>query len=208
MPVYRIRDRNVLFIHVPKTGGTTVETFLSRHAGIGMHNQGIGLLKPCRESALTRSLSLQHFHAALLKAMFAPDFFDYAFMIVRDPLERLKSEYRHSAAFGRPDARLRFAAWAPLMLGLARFSPGLRNNHFRPQTQFTCFNAEIFRFEDGMNRILAALGTRLGLPGSETVPHERNLAAASFDVPPRIRARVRAAYDADYRTFGYRGENE
>ena len=208
MPAYRINNKNVLFIHVPKTGGTTVESFLSSHASMSLHSGRAKLLKPCRGSALTRSLPLQHFHAALLEVMFAPDFFDYAFMIVRDPLERLKSEYRHSRALGRLDTRLTFGTWVQLMLGLAALSPNLRNNHYRPQTQFRCFNAEVFKFEDGMEHILAALSTRLGLPPPGNIPHERNLAGITFDVPPRIKARVRAAFDADYMMFAYEAPDE
>ena len=96
MPAYRIRNKNVLFIHVPKTGGTTVESFLETHGKSSLHNQGVKLLKPLSDSFLTRSLPLQHFHADLLVAMFAPDFFDYTFMIVRDPLERLTGMSRCS----------------------------------------------------------------------------------------------------------------
>ena len=156
MPAYRINNRNVLFIHVPKTGGTTVEKILSQHASSNLHSQGGKLLKPCRGSILTRSLALQHFHAALLEAMFARDFFDYAFMIVRDPLDKLKSEYRHSRALGRLDTRLPFGAWVEVMLALAAVSPNLSNNHFRPQADFSCFSAEVFRFEDGMDHILGS----------------------------------------------------
>jgi hypothetical protein len=202
MPAFRINSKNVLFIHVPKTGGTTVESFLETLGKMSLHNQGVKLLKPLSDSFLTGALPLQHFHAELLAEMFAPDFFDYAFMIVRDPLERLKSEYRHSRAFGRLETRLNFENWVRLMLGLAAFAPNLRNNHFRPQNQFKCFNAEVFKLEAGMEHILSSVCARLEIPASTSVPHEKKTAGA-FDVTPATRARVRTAYDADYRMFGY-----
>ena len=49
MPAYRIHNKNVLFIHVPKTGGTTVESFLETHGKMSLHNQGVKLLKPVFE---------------------------------------------------------------------------------------------------------------------------------------------------------------
>ena len=208
MPAYRIRNKNVLFIHVPKTGGTTVESFLETHGKSSLHNQGVKLLKPLSDSFLTRSLPLQHFHADLLVAMFAPDFFDYTFMIVRDPLERLKSEYRHSRALGRIDTRLNFEHWLRLMLGLTIFAPNLRNNHFRLQSQFKCFNAEVFKLESGMEHILGSVCARLGLPAPGKIPHERKMTGSSFEVTPLAKARIRAVYDADYRMFSYGEPNE
>ena len=208
MPVYRINNKNVLFIHVPKTGGTTVESFLEMHGKTSLHNQGVKLLKPLSNSVLTRSLPLQHFHAELLEAMFAPDFFDYTFMIVRDPLERLKSEYRHSRALGRLDTRLNFEYWVRLMLGLTTCAPNLRNNHFRPQSQFKCFNAEVFKLEDGMEYILASVCTHLGIPTPEKIPHERKMANITFEVTSAAKARVRAVYDSDYRAFAYGDTDE
>jgi hypothetical protein len=208
MPAFRIRNKNVLFIHVPKTGGTTVECFLEMHGKMSLHNQGVKLLIPRSNSALTRSLPLQHFHAELLEAMFAPDFFDYTFMIVRDPLERLKSEYRHSRALGRLDTRLSFEHWVQLMLGLSTYAPNLRNNHFRPQSQFRCFNAEVFKLEDGMEHILASVCTRVGIPVPGKIPHERKMANTAIEVTPTAKAKVRAIYDSDYREFAYGVPNE
>ena len=208
MPAYRINNKNVLFIHVPKTGGTTVESFLETHGKMSLHNQGAKLLKPFSDSFLIRALPLQHFHAELLVAMFAADFFDYTFMIVRDPLQRMKSEYRHSRALGRLDTRLNFEHWVRLMFGLTAFAPTLRNNHFRPQSQFKCFNAEVFKLEDGMEHILGSVCIRLGIPAPGKIPHERKMIDSDFEVTSAAKAKVQAVYDADYRMFSYGDHNE
>ena len=129
-------------------------------------------------------------------------------MIVRDPLERMKSEYRHSRALGRLDTRLHFEHWVRLMFGLTAFAPNLRNNHFRPQSQFKCFNAEVFKLEDGMEYILASVCTRLGIPAPGKVPHERKMTDSAFEVTPAAIAKVRTIYDADYRMFAYGDLNE
>lgn len=203
MPVFRINGKNILFIHVPKTGGTTVETILESQCEMSLHSRGGRLLKPSKGSFLTRSLPLQHFHAEILESMFAAGFFDYAFMVVRDPLERLKSEYRHSLALRHPDTLLNFGHWVQLMLRLSKLAPNLRNNHFRPQSQFRCFNAEVFKLEDGLGDLFRALSSRLGIVQPETLPHERRSNDVTLNVTPKIKSLVRSAFDADYRTFSY-----
>lgn len=203
MPIFRINNKNILFIHVPKTGGTTIESFLELFGKMSFHSRGGRLLKPSKGSALTRSLPLQHFHAEVLESMFATDFFDYAFMVVRDPLERMKSEYRHSVALKHPDAVLDFDHWVQLMLKLAELAPNLRNNHFRPQCQFKCFNAEVFKLEDGMEYLLDALCLRLGIASPGAIPHERKLVRDDIDVKPKTKALIRHVFGEDYRVLSY-----
>jgi len=203
MPAYRINGKNVLFIHVPKTGGTTVERYLGTHSATSMHNEGVKLLRPVRGSLLNLSLPMQHFHAALLEGMFGNGFFDYAFMIVREPLDRMKSEYRHSRALWRPDAWLPFGTWIAWTLNAAKVAPSLHNNHHRPQVDFRCFDAEVFRFEDGMETIVARVAERLGLPKPEEIPHMKRWKEVKIKVSKASEARVRRFYAADYEAFGY-----
>jgi hypothetical protein len=203
MPAYRIGNKNVLFIHVPKTGGTSIEAFLEAHAQPALHNNGRKLLKAYGSTTLEPALAMQHFHADLLESMFPAGFFDYAFMVVRHPLQRLISEYGHSRNLRRVDSRLPFNIWAELALTTARLAPGVSNNHFRPQAEFRCFGAEVFKFEDGIGSIVDALASRLGLPELSGAPHEKRSSMKSPGVSARVCNRVAAAYDADFRTFGY-----
>ena len=116
MPAYRISNKNVLFIHIPKTGGTTIEAFLSSHGPMSLHGRGEKILRPYRSSRLSGHIPVQHFDASLLEVMFDRSFFDYAFLVVREPVERLKSEYRFARELGRVEARLPFGAWTALEL--------------------------------------------------------------------------------------------
>jgi hypothetical protein len=138
--------------------------------------------------------------------MFAQDFFDYTFMVVREPLERLKSEYRYSRMLGRADAILPFGVWTKLMLGFAARAPSMRSNHYRPQSEFYCFAAEVFRFEDGIHKILNTLSQRLGLPAALSVPHERGSNHIAIDTPAHTIRKVQQFYATDYEKFGYETE--
>jgi hypothetical protein len=203
MPIYRINNRNILFLHVPKTGGTSVEAFFAKHVPTGLQSGSTRLFRPTGRRLAVRPLPLQHFHAALLEAMFTPDYFDYAFMIVRDPLERLKSEYLYSRRLGRIDTFLSFSMWAEVVLRLAAFEPTLRSNHIRPQVDFLCFQAEVFRFEEGMDKILDTVSSKTGLPRPEAIPHERPSPPSNIEISARGICKVREYYAEDYKRFGY-----
>jgi len=204
MPVYRINNKTVLFIHVPKSGGTSIDAWLTAHAAACLHNRLQRLFSVHDGLGLDWQLPMQHFHAEVLERMFAPGFFDYVFMVVRDPLERLKSEYRHIRALPlRIDTWLPFAVWARLMLWLARRAPSFARNHLRPQSDFVCFNAEVFRFEDGLEHIIKTVAERLDLPEPQDIPHKRNLADEDIPVSPRTARALRTAYARDYDAFGY-----
>ena len=203
MPIFRIDNKNVLFIHIAKTGGTTIERYLESYAPINMHGRGRKILRPYPDNIFGGALPLQHFHGALLETMFDSGFFEYVFMVVREPLERLKSEFRHSRRIGRIETRLSFDAWTRLELTLAAINPSRRSNHYRPQAQFACLGAEVFHFEEGMTSILSRVCSKLGLPEPTDVPHERQSDEIPINVPPACRARVRRFYAEDYSTFGY-----
>ena len=70
MPIFRINDKNVLFIHIAKTGGTTIERYLETYAPINMHGRGRKILRPYPDTFFGGALPLQHFHGALLETMF------------------------------------------------------------------------------------------------------------------------------------------
>ena len=203
MPAYRINNKNVLFIHIPKTGGTTIEAFLSAHGPMSLHGRGEKILRPYGSCRLSGHIPVQHFDASLLEVMFDRSFFDYAFMVVREPVERMKSEYRYARARGRVEARLPFGAWTALELGRAKLWPHWRSNHYRPQSEFLCLGAEVLRFESGMSSILSAVSERLALPPSSSIPHKRRFDDLDITVSDATRARIRSFYAADYRALNY-----
>ncbi len=198
MPIYRIHNRNILFIHVPKTGGTSVEKFLETVAEPGLHNQSRKLLRDFSSGWLAPSLAMQHFDRKLLEAMFPNNFIDYAFMIVRHPVDRLISEYRHSRTHGRLDSRLPFNAWAQLVLRIARWEPHFRNNHFLPQANFRCFDADVYHFEDGIDNIIFDVSSKLELPKPDQIPHEKKTDSEKINISESTLKFIRINYKEDF----------
>jgi hypothetical protein len=209
MPVFAINGKSVLFIHVPKTGGTTVEKVLSQYGPMSLHDGGNRFKDQFRGGWLSKPVPLQHLHGAFLKRLLLPGQFDLVFMMVRDPVQRMISEYRHSRNLARPEAMLPFSNWLRISLGLARLDPAFRNNHFRSQADYRVDGAKILHFEDGMLSCLNEISAAIGLPKLKTLPHERRSKNYLAEPSPRDIELIHEAFAADYEMFPrYRTVNE
>lgn len=195
MPVIRISDKQVLFIHVPKTGGSSIEARLTELGPVQLGAQNARNGFPC---------SPQHFHNTLLEQLFGAEDFDWAFMIVRHPVSRMVSQYRfeiHKRRLPRPAPP--FTRWLSETLLARRDNPYLRDNHMRPQHEFEAFGAEVFRFEDGLDAPLVAFGRAVGV-AVEGVLHWRKRSAAMPVAPSDADvALIRRAYAEDFERYGY-----
>jgi hypothetical protein len=155
MPILRLANRLVLFIHVPRTGGTTIESHLG--------NAGTLFLKNTGSTPLLR-VTAQHLHGRELVALFPAGLFDYAFMVVRHPVQKMLSEYGYARLVHPERPQLPFRLWLRMAMFRRRLKPHRGDNHFRAQTEFECFDAEVFKFEDGFDPIFRRLEEVLGIP--------------------------------------------
>lgn len=170
---------------------------------MSFHSNKHKLLQPYPSNARDGALPLQHFQGDLLQQIFDVNFFEYVFMIVRNPESRLLSEYKHAGRIGRLEAKLPFGAWAKLELSAALKNPYRRSNHYRLQKEFYCFNAEVFHFEDGIPQIIESLARKLELPEPTVIPHERFSPPDNVIVSSGTKDMIRRYYAADYEAFGY-----
>ena len=74
--------KQIIFVHIPKTGGTTVENYLELMKGIN----GYGVIK---------NTAFQHFNWKDYLTLLGEDIYlnYFKFSIVRNPISRLLSEY-------------------------------------------------------------------------------------------------------------------
>src|SRR5690349_24415788 len=90
MPVFVRGAIKVLYIHVPKTGGNAIMKFFASNGfdiefcDLSSTSDGLNALRTC---------SPQHYHGELLAKTLRLNSFSYTFMTVRDPVQRLKSEF-------------------------------------------------------------------------------------------------------------------
>ena len=159
MPVFFRDGRRVLFIHVPKCGGSYVEA-LFRANGFGVAYRDTGS-KPGKLNEV-RQCSPQHMHAPILETLFRIEAFDYVFAVVRNPTSRLVSEFRMRHRERSLEANI--DRWVKNTLSTYRRNPFVYDNHVRPQHEFIVSGCQVFRLEDGLgDGFLAAISEGAGL---------------------------------------------
>ncbi len=200
MPIANTPKGPVLFVHVPKTGGSSVEDYLARRFGqlwldeADYHDR--------RDNKPDIIQSIAHLSARDLAALLPPNLV-YSFAVVRDPLKRLQSEYRFQRGISTA-SRLDFSTWARAMIFAASTDPRIYENHIRPQSQMVPENAEAFRLEDGLDRAIKQVDAHAGAP--ET-PVEMQHLLKTESVPIQVYADdvalISMYYSEDYQRFGY-----
>jgi hypothetical protein len=89
------------------------------------------------------------------------------------------------------------------MLNIASIDPCFSNNHYRPQNEFHCFHAEVFRFEDGLADILGRVAEQLGVPRPGTIPYEKKSSVQVAGISASVYSRVQQRYAGDFAAFEY-----
>lgn len=191
MPLYRHEGRVVFFVHVPKTGGTAVERALV----------AAGAVEALAKKHATFSISPHHMHADVHSAWLPPAFTDYAFTVVRNPYNRLFSEYRWRTA-GR--SGYSFDHWVWSILHGSRRNPDFLDNHLRKQSDFLAPHVSVFKLEEGLAAPVQAALTHLGLSrDSSAIPVVNSTRP---EIPVAYEATIdliRSHYACDFETLGY-----
>ena len=198
MPFIEYDGKRILFVHIPKTGGTSVERWLETLGPLRLH--AIGTPLPMR-------VTPQHLRHTDIEMMLGEDYFDYAFATVRNPFTRLESEYRMQATLAEEGfwgKAPKFGYWLETALGRMARDPHADDNHLRPQWEFLGDAVEVFRLEDGLDVAMQTVATQIGAPpppedSSHALKTERRLLRwRKTDI-----TRVRKAYAQDFEQFGY-----
>ena len=190
--------RKIIFVHIPKTGGTSISAALFGNA----------------------SLTWGHFGVRDFYAELGAEIDDYyKFCVVRNPWDRFVSAYHYLSNV--PDTvTFRTKSFADLFVrgrsidDLARYlheNPHMRRwAHFRPQSDFITLGGKVrvdrvIRFER-MAIELSEMGEEVGIPELRATPHLNVSSRASSyrsyytDTTAGLVADV---YRSDIETFGY-----
>lgn len=215
MPIAFINGVILNFVHVPKTGGSTVEQYMEDKGRIALVQKDTMGWSRC---------TAQHIEARLITDLKLDGFADASFAVLRDPLDRLMSEYKYRAgleasstrppgpldALRRPLRRLRrrstrtapvrgrsFDAWVPAAIDAYGRDPYVNDNHLRPQAEFVGPSCRLFRFEDGLDAVLDWVDAVTATPPGD---RGQRLKASGGRVPVSdgTRGLVREFYRDDY----------
>lgn len=207
MPVFTKDGRAVLFIHVPKTGGTALEKHFVR-AGWEMsyHDGRMGK----GELNHYRRCTPQHMHGSMLQEHFLLGRFDAVFAVVRDPIARFRSEFAMRNRHEMTTSAAAVERWAAETFDRYASNPFVHDNHIRPQAEFVVPETTVFRFEQGLDAVARELNERFGLDLAEKVSRVRTSERASgvpsraVELTPGLESRLLDFYAEDFHRFGYR----
>ncbi|PRY26828.1 sulfotransferase family protein [Aliiruegeria haliotis] len=198
MPIFRINGKVILFLHIPKAGGTSIEEALAAHSSesFRMKLNTAGL--PCVP---------QHFHGALIEDLFAADFFDYSFCVTRNPYARILSEYNYRMQHRHRPYRWfpapSFELWLRSTLRTYRRNPYVYSNHIRPQVAFRIPGTRWFRLEDQLDALMEDLQRITKIPPARDIPHANPSRKKATTISDAAADLVHDFYRADFTEFGY-----
>jgi len=169
MPLYlHDHKRPTLFLHIPKTGGTTIETWLEEVYG------SVPLFLSKEPSSNLESTP-QHFGYQTLTTLLG-DFNELPllkFAIVRNPYHRLESEFFYRVQMrainlGKQPEKM-FSAWVCDVVNKAKSCPGLLDNHLRTQIYYYNDDVQIYKFEDSFEHITSDIAAKLNVEAPDSV---------------------------------------
>lgn len=190
-----------IFVHVPKTGGSTISTLLR-------HERLLGLKRNDPDPRTHKHATLFEHMAALGDE--ADDYFKFSF--VRNPWDRLVSAYhyvveRRTGEFPAVAAHKSFADFAAAIS--RRPEEFLESDYFRPQSSFLIddagnmpldFLGKYETFEDDLQTVLTRLGIRRTL-----MQHRKRSKHSDYReyYDAGMRDAIAEIYRKDLEAFGY-----
>ncbi|SJM31029.1 sulfotransferase family 2 domain-containing protein [Mesorhizobium delmotii] len=204
-------EKNFIFIHIPKTAGTSVTRALEPWSPKPQRTQWRRLLShlPVRETSQNAFLR-QHGKASWVKHKLPAEIYDsaYKFAVVRNPFELAVSTYyfRRDYLSGRRRNRARVLDFKTFLRYLERKNRFVQvdQTSWISDRQGNLIIDEVLRFET-LAEQFNALVERLDLPGEVKLPR------ATVNAPYDYRAVydggaksiVRRLYSRDFERFGY-----
>jgi hypothetical protein len=96
-----------------------------------------------------------------------------------------------------------FSVWLRYSLTRQLWSPGYRDNHFRSQEEFLCFDCEVFRLEDGLQRVAEAFRVHAGLAAVPSIEQHNRSPKREIEVTAADLDLIWKRYRVDFIRFGY-----
>lgn len=207
MPIFRINDKLHYYAHVPKCGGTSIETYLTERFGpLGFLEKGRHLIPMELRWNLT---SGEHVSAEALHRLIPADWLVSSFAVVRHPVRRLISAFFFARDITQKlPISSDFNIWAKDALSRVPQDPYLLEGHLRPQTALVPKGARIFRLEDGLDEVVPYLDGLAGNTDGARQIAPKNVGTWRGNDPDpvptdEVLTLIASVYAEDFARFGY-----
>ncbi len=194
MPKFKFKGQELLFLHIPKTGGTSIESWLSTHCEISYYSTVIPTFMKCSPQHLTIDYLL----------MLEPNLDIPTFTVVRDPYDRAESEYFFRTGNQQPQLRPNFSAWMLKHLHQLNRNPHHLDNHLMPQWYFINESVDVHRYEDGLGRLFENLTKTYHIPKPKEIPHTNASPRAKVTWSSELLDRFHKHYAVDFEKLEYK----
>ncbi len=206
MPIFTKNNIYILYIHVPKTGGSSIERLFRKNKWEIFYLDGGN--KPGKLNRI-RQCSPQHMHLEMLQTVFDLQKIDYIFMTVRHPVDRLVSEYKMKMKPQQSGHKL--TDWFDKALKSYIQNPCCFDNHLRPQSDFWYPSFDVFKLENGYSHIIKELELRFNIDFEDKeIPHilarkidDSELDPKLIEITDSLKSRIELFYRKDFNLFDY-----
>lgn len=218
MPLFQLTDikksveQTILFIHIPKTGGTSVEMFFE---GIGFATY----LAP-KDYAFVRpylKVPPTHFDMSLIDAMFdLKNNSLYSFAVVRHPADRMissymwakeKSKLQHIGEQLASYQKMNLEEFIALVFEEYSNDNNYMSNHIKPQHMFVSDSVtKVFHLENGLDNAIKEVLTDNGvtLNGELKMPQENKSNPYQTSISQQAKEMIYEFYKDDFTKFDYK----
>lgn len=154
LPVFSRGHQHILFVHIPKTAGSSIEDYFAKGGWTVAYLDRSNPANP-ESSNYYRKVSPQHMHGHLLADAFDLSKFDLIFTVVRNPIQRFKSEfaYRHPELSDLEVSEEQVQDWWFRQKMLLAKNPSHLDNHLRHQSDFLIEGMSVIKYEEGFLRV-------------------------------------------------------
>jgi hypothetical protein len=199
MPFFERQGILFLFIHIPKTGGTSIEAHFQKYSRMFFYN-GIRPVPPIIK------VSPQHWPILTIRSIFGDDFCKESFTIVRNPFKRLESEYHFQRKYIWSGLSS-FDVWLKRSLEICRDDRFHADNHLRPQVEFIDSTVRVYRYENGLESIKANIEFLMGFQSDQQLPKMLSFEkSTTIEWSKESIELVQKFYADDFKVFGYSDE--
>lgn len=211
MPIARINGKILHFVHIPKTGGSTITSYLRSIGQVALYS---------RERIDCLRSTPQHMDIRTSKTLLPQGFVDARFAILRNPVARMHSEFRYrytrlarngeGACRKDPNGAVQveldwgesffgtFDEWVGLVIDKYNQEACACDNHIRPQSDFIDEDVRVFLFEDGLESVIDWINKFTETSTSPFIPDTNASVEIPISMSSKTKRIIREFYADDY----------